>query len=158
MLKAIYTTGSSLILENANDKDVVRYYETKEECIEAVKKHKRDKNLDEHFDYVGHVRAFLGCYIYHYMELIEGEDLHLSEFSIFDENNKKDYVACLKRFINWLPLENKWWYHILTACYLYKNGDYRLTKTQINAIQKVHDEGATKKVKDFCISELNTLE
>ena len=44
MLKAIYTTGSSLFLPNSNDKDVVYYYETKEERREALIKYKHDSD------------------------------------------------------------------------------------------------------------------
>lgn len=157
MLKAIYTTGSSLILENSNDKDTVRYYETKEECIEAVKKYRHDSDTDVHFDFVGNKKVFLGCYIYHFMELIEGEDLHLNDFDIFEENTKKDYVACLIRFTKWLPLEHKWWYHILTACYMYKNGNYNLTSGQLTAIQRTHDKGITESKYNFCIDTLKEL-
>ena len=157
MLKAIYTTGSSLILKSPSDKDVVRFYETKEECIEAVKKHKRDKNLDEHFSYVGREpMVFLGCYIYPFMELVEGEDLHLNDFSIFD--HKKEYADVLKRFASWLPHDHKWWYHILTACYMFKNNSYDLTEAQLKAIQSTHDNGITNAKYNLCIDVLNEIE
>lgn len=157
MLKAIYTTGSSLILNESNDKDTVRYYETKEECIEAVETYKHDHETDVHFDYVRPLKTFLGCYIYHFMELVEGEDLHLNDFDIFEENNKKDYVACLNRFAKWLPQDHKWWYHILTACYMYKNGSYDLTEAQLKAVQRTHDKGITESKYNFCIETLKEL-
>ena len=49
MLRAIYKTGSQLVFEHSNDKDYVHFYETREERLNALKKHKHDKEADVHF-------------------------------------------------------------------------------------------------------------
>ena len=157
MIKAIYTTGSSLFLPKPNDKDVVRFYETKEEKREALIKYRHDDERDVHFDYVRPLTVFLGCYIYHFMELVEGEDLHLADFDIFDAQIKKDYVALLNKYASWLKHDSKLWYHILTACYMYKNNSYDLTATQLKTIQSVHDKGVTDSKYKFCIETLKEL-
>ena len=155
MIKAIYTTGSSLILSKPKDKDVVRFYETKEEKREALIKYRHDDPNDVHFDFVRKPRVFLGCYIYHFMKLVEGEDLHLNEFSIFD--HKEEYIALLKRYAGWLPKKDKHWYHILTACYMFENESYDLTAKQLEAIQRAHDKGITDAKYDYCLKQLGVV-
>jgi len=156
MLKAIYTTGSSLFLPNSNDKDVVYYYETKEERREALIKYKHDSDKDVHFDCLERTpKVFLGCYIYHFMKLIEGEDLHLDEFNIFD--HEEEYKELLRRYVSWLPLESKKWYHIITAYYLFKNKSYDLTEAQLKVIQSTHDKGITNAKYNLCIEWLGVV-
>lgn len=153
MIKAIYKTGSNLYLDNGRDTDLVYYYETKEECIEAIKAFKGKAESDIHFDYVRPVKVGLWCYLYRFMELVEGEDLHLADFSIFD--HKEEYINCLKKFVGWLPKDNKWWYHILTACYMFENNSYELTKAQLKDIQRTHDKGITDAKYNYCLKQLD---
>ena len=157
MIRAIYKTGSSLILNNSNDNDLVYFFDTKEESKTAVDFFKKENNngADIHFDYVREPSVFLGCYIYHFMELVKGKDLHLADFSVFD--HKEEYMALLKRYAEWLPQDNKKWYHILTAYYMYKNESYELTETQLKAIQKAHDEGITNAKYNLCIEWLGVV-
>lgn len=156
MYRATYKTGASLILKVSNDVDVVRFYDTEEERREALIHYKHDDPNNVHFDSLEKSpRVFLGCYIYHFMELIEGEDLHLDEFNIFD--HKEEYVALLKKYTEWLPLENKWWYHILTAVYMYANGSYELTDKQLADIQRTHDKGISNAKHKYCIEQLELL-
>lgn len=156
MLKAKYITGSSLLLENYNDIDQVWFYETKEECNEARRtRGLARKDLDVHYDYVRPLKVFLGCYSYHYMKLVEGEDLHLDNFSIFD--HKEEYIELLKRYAGWLPKENKRWYHILTACYMFANESYELTSAQLKAIQSTHDKGITDAKYNYCLKQLGIV-
>jgi len=155
MRKAIYKTGSSLLLENYHDIDEVWFFETREEKLEAVKTLPHEKDRDVHCDYIRPLKVFLACYLYHYMQLIEGEDLHLDEFSIFD--HKDEYIALLKRYVSWLPRDRKKWYHILTAVYLLKKGEYKLTKTQLNNIQNTHDNGISDKLYNYIIDYLKDL-
>lgn len=158
MYRATYKTGSSLILKGSNDIDVVRFYDTEEERKEALIHYKHDRQNDVHFDSLEKSpRVFLGCFIYHFMELIEGEDLHLNEFSIFD--HKKEYADLLKKqYVYWIPHKSKWWYHILTACYMFKNNSYDLTEAQLKAIQSTHDKGITNAKYNLCIEVLNEIE
>ena len=156
MLKATYTTGSSLILKGFNDRDIVLFYETKEERTRALINYPRDSGYDVHFDYVRPLKVFLGCYIYHFMELVEGEDLHLADFSIFD--HKEEYIELLKKYASWLPKENKKWYHILTACYMFKNNSYDLTEAQLKAVQSTHDKGITDAKYKLCLEQLGMNE
>ena len=124
MLKAKYTTGSSILLENYNDIDEVWFYNTKKECDKArATRGLGKKDINVHFDYVRPLKVFLGCYIYHYMKLIEGEDLRLDEFSIFD--HEEEYKELLRRYASWLPQESKRWYHF--ANNLYKECSYEPT-------------------------------
>ena len=156
MLKAKYTTGSSCFLENSNDKDEVWFYETKEEANEARRKRKGGvKGIDVHYDYIRPLKVFLGCYIYHYSKLVEGEDLHLDEFSIFD--HKEEYIELLKKYVSWLPKTEKKWYHILTACYMFDNNSYDLTDAQLTAIQRTHDKGITDAKYNYCLKQLGLV-
>ena len=151
---AIYTTGSSLILKKPNDKDVVYFYPTKEEKIEALRTYRHDSEYDVHFA-VAKTCVFLGCYIYHFMELIEGEDLHLNEFSIFD--HKEEYIALLKKAVNIYNRKSKKWYQILTAVYMFENNSYDLTEEQLKDIQQAHDKGVTKKLYTYIIDYLEKV-
>ena len=155
MLKAKYITGSSLLLENHNDIDQVWFYETKEESREALIKGERQSDINIHFDYVRPLKVFLGCYIYHFMKLIEGEDLHLDEFNIFD--HEEEYKELLRRYVSWLPHESKKWYHIITAYYLFKNKSYDLTEAQLKVIQSTHDKGITNAKYNLCIEWLGVV-
>lgn len=155
MLKARYTTGSSLLLEKHNDIDEVWFYESKEEKNNALAKYRPQEGIDVHFDYVRPLKVFLGCYSYHYMKLIEGEDLHLDEFNIFD--HEEEYKELLRRYVSWLPLESKKWYHIITAYYLFKNKNYDLTEAQLKVIQSTHDKGITNAKYNLCIEWLGVV-
>ena len=155
MLKAKYTAGSSLILKKPNDQDQVWFYETKEERLKALIKHIHQDDIDVHFDYVRPLKVFLGCYCYHFMELIEGEDLHLADFSIFD--HKDEYMELLKWYATRLSKDNKRWYHILTAYYMFKNNSYDLTEPQLKAIQSTHDKGITEAKYNLCIEWLGVV-
>ena len=157
MLKAKYTTGSSLLLNNPRDIDEVWFYETKEECDKArVTRGLGEKDINVHYSYVGREpMVFLGCYSYHYMKLIEGEDLHLDEFNIFD--HEEEYKELLKRYASWLPQESKRWYHIITAYYLFKNKSYDLTEAQLKVIQSTHDKGITNAKYNLCIEWLDMV-
>lgn len=155
MLRAVYYCGSSVFLPNPNDIDIVYIYDTVEEIREALRKRKhRSTDFNVHYE-LAVPKVFLGCYAYHYMKRIDGETMPLENFSIFD--HKAEYVELLKRFASWLPKENKKWYHILTACYIYKNGNYDLTDTQLKAIQSTHDNGITETRYKFCLKTLNEL-
>lgn len=156
MLKAKYTTGSSCFLTNHNDCDEVWFFETKDEAREARRTRGAGvKDIDIHYDYVRPLKVFLGCYIYHYAKLVEGEDLHLDEFSIFD--NKEQYTELLKRYAGWLPKSDKRWYHILTACYMFANENYDLTSSQLEAIQRTHDKGITDAKYNYCLKQLGIV-
>lgn len=156
MLRAIYFCGSALLLEKVNDIDKLYCYDTKEEAIEASLKYKHNSKFDIHFcDTKPHI--FLGCYAYHYLMLNEGEDLHLNDFNIFKKKIKNEYVELLKKYANRLKASDKKWYHILTACYLYANGEYKLTDEQLNTIQEVHDNGASQSIINYCKEQLELL-
>lgn len=155
MIKAKYTTGSQCFLDNPNDRDEVWFYETKEEANEARRTRGLDRTINVHYDYVRPLKVFLGCYVYHFMELVEGEDLHLDQFSIFD--HKEEYIALLKRYAGWLPKKDKHWYHILTACYMFENESYDLTAKQLEAIQRTHDKGITDAKYDYCLKQLGVV-
>lgn len=144
MFRAIYKTGSSLFLPNSNDLDFVCYYDSDRECKEALITN-HDRNVNKHFCTVSNAtRIILGCYIYHYMELVEGEEIPaLQNFSIFDENTKERYLNILRRYSENLRTNDKRWYHIVTAMFLYQNNDYNLTNEQLEVIQSVHDNGIT---------------
>ena len=157
MLKAKYTTGSSLLINNPRDIDEVWFYEAKEECDKArTARGLGEENVNVHYSYVGREpMVYLGCYIYHFMKLVEGEDLHLDNFSIFD--HKEEYIELLKRYAGWLPKENKRWYHILTACYMFENNSYDLTSAQLTAIQRTHDKGITDAKYNYCLKQLGIV-
>ena len=140
---SVYKGGSSLLLKYYIDIDLVYFYPTWYEARQEEALHQQSENIDVHFMKARKPAVVLWCYLYHFLELIEGEDLHLSEFSIFE--NKQKYVECLLNYIT-LPLNHKYWYHILTAVSMFQNNSYELTETQLANIQKAHDNGITKEV------------
>ena len=154
MLRAIYYCGSVVILKNPRDVDIVYIYDTVEEIREALKHKPHDSEFNLHYE-LATPKVFLGCYAYHYMKRIEGEVMELEQFSIFD--HKDEYVLLLKQYADWLDHTDKKWYHILTACYIYKNNSYDLTETQLKAIQSTHDNGITETRYKFCLKTLNEL-
>ena len=151
MYRATYTTGSSCFLPNAQDHDIIHIYDTKEECRNALIHLKQEEGVCVHFETYP-PRVFLGCYIYHFMEHLEGEELPLKDFSIFE--HKEEYIALLKHHTTYLRKTSKLWYHILTACYMFKNGSYELTDSQLQAIQRTHDKGITDAKYKFCLDTL----
>lgn len=142
-----YKGGSSVILPNPHDEDYFCYYETEQERKHAlITNHDRDK--DFHFKLKSHAKTvFIGCYAIPYMELIEGEDLGLSDFNVHDY--EKEYAEKLLGHIELFRnrgLENKRWYHIyLGYCALKNSRDKKFSQTQINKAQKIHDNGISEK-------------
>lgn len=156
MLKAVYKTGSSCLLSNSNDVDYLYYYETNEERLEAIKKSKHD-DINKHYKlWDKKLDVFLGCYIYPFMEHIEGEEVE--EFKTFNIcDHKKEYKEIALKYISFLKDDSKEWYHILTACYMFERNKNSLTKTQLKQIQSVHDNGITEELKEYCINILNEI-
>ena len=148
MLRSIYKSGSSVILPKPKDIDLIYYYNTNKERLEALQNYKRG-NEDVHFRVFGdEPKIFLGCYIYHYMEFVEGERIEeFTNFSIFNNDIKEKYLECLKKHYNSLPDKHKKWYHIVIAYFLYKNGKYELTQKELEIAQFIHDNGITKELK-----------
>ena len=127
MLRAIYKCGSACILPTPKDEDYIYYYDTNEERLEALKKN-HNHSVDNHYRIWGsEPKVFLGCHIYPFMEKVEGDDIDFQAFNIFDENTKKQYFDVIKKYIEFLPKENKKWYHIVIAYYMYKKGEINLT-------------------------------
>ena len=155
MLKAKYKTGSTLLLKNERDVDYVYFYETEEERNEEYKKYEHTKGTDIHYDFVGNRQMKMWFYLYGFMKLEEGEDLHLEQYNMFDETTKVEYVGVLKELANRINPKHKWWYHILTAYYLYQNGKYELTKEQIKHIQQAHDKPIEDTERQKCLDWLN---
>ena len=137
MIKAIYKTGSSLLLNNYRDIDYIYYYENDYEKVS-------DRHKDIHYVPIDKAkRIFLGCYIYSLMEHVWGIDLGFDTFNLFD--HEKEYHALLKKYVGWLKTNDKNWYHVLVGVYMLENRKIELTKEQLANVQKVHD--------DRCISE-----
>lgn len=153
MLLAIYKCGSGLLLDNPRDNDLLYIFETKEQAMDALIKN-RDREKDIHFEWLGHNKIFLGCYAYPLMELLEGEEIdEFKKFSIFD--HEEEYKDLLKSYAKKLSLNDKRWYHILVAIYMYENGKSKLNKTQLKKVQKVHDEkGIDQEVKKYIMEKL----
>ena len=154
MLKAIYKTGSSLLLKNNRDVDYVHFYETKKEQNANIPKTPRDKEHNTHCDYVRPLKPFIYCYLWHFMELIEGEDLHLKDFNMFEEQNKKEYYQLLKVYVRGLKPNSKKWYHVLIICFLYQNGKYELTEEQLTKVQNAHDNGISEDDREWCLKQI----
>ena len=150
---AIYRTGSSCLLKNYNDIDLVYYYATEEDARKALIKYRHTEKENIHFRCIEkEKRVFLGCYIFPFMEKISGEDVDLS-FSIFE--HKEEYIELLRKCLAREEKLGKQWYHILCACYMLKNGSYELTEAQLKAVQKAHDNcSITAKQKELVLNVL----
>ena len=157
MLKSIYKTGSSLILSNPNDEDLIYYYETNEERLEALVNN-QNHFVNIHFRVFGsEPRIFLGCYIYPFMKHIEGDKI--DDFITFNIcEHKKEYKEIAMKFIEKAFDIDKRWYHILIACYMFENNENAITEEQREVAKLVHDEGITKELKEYCINILNEIE
>lgn len=144
MLKAKYKGGSSVLLPQPNDTDYFFYYDTPQECREALIKN-HDHSVDNHYRVIGYdPRVSLWCYVFPFMELVEGEEIkELKEFSIFDEQVKTEYIALLKKEIERINKSSKRWYHIVIAYYMYQNGEMTLTSQQLKVAQDTHDKGVS---------------
>lgn len=136
---SIYKTGSSCFLKNPHDKDLVLYYETKEEAIEHLTNMPHNTGYCLHFDYVGHIIHDTGSYIYAYMKKSMGKTISFEGFNFLNE--KEEYAYHYRKFYRKLPDTAKTWYRILTASYIFSNNSYELTEEQKEHIQKVHDDG-----------------
>ena len=145
MRVAIYKCGSSLILNNPNDDDLVYYYNSDYERKEALAKN-RERDKDIKFRLVSEAtKVFIGCWAYPLMELVEGDEIKkLKDFDLKD--HKEEYIALVKKYVEWLPKTDKRWYHILIGVYMLKNGKMKLTKTQLEYVQKTHNEGISDKL------------
>ena len=148
---AIYKGGSSLFLKNNRDIDLVYFYPTRYEALQEKMSYHKSGNIDIHFLKVHNPKVNLWCYLYHFMELVEGENLHLDKFSIFD--HKDEYIEHLKIYLA-LPHRHKYWYHILTAVYLFKNNEYTLTEKQLKDIQQTHDNGISEELYQHIVKYL----
>ena len=155
MIRAIYKCGSSLILPKPKDQDYVYYVDTAfERKMMLIKNH--DHSVDNHYKLFENAKkVFLGCYIYPFMEKVEGEDIDFASFNMFEEETKAKYIALLKKYASWLPKENKWWYHIYIAVKMYDKGKINLTKTELNTAQKIHDNGIDDANYQYIIDYLN---
>jgi len=155
MLKAIYKTGSQLVFEHSNDKDYVHFYETNEERLNALKKHKYDKEADVHFA-VASPRIFIGCYIYPFMELVQGEEIEeLKNFNLID--HKDEYIVLVRKYMKWLTRENKKWYHIYLGISMLDRGVMELTDEQRKNAQSIHDNGINDELYDYIIDYLSKV-
>lgn len=154
MLKAIYKTGSSLLLKNNRDVDYVHFYETKKECIEQALHRKCNKEHDIHYDIVRPLEPFFYCYLWHFMELVEGEDLHLKDFNMFKKDNKAKYLETLRHYAKGFKPTDKKWYHILIVCFMYQNGKYELTEEQLTKVQNAHDNGISDSDREWCLRQI----
>lgn len=148
MIRAIYQTGSSLLLKHHNDMDYIFIYDNNKEREYALI-HNHDHTVDKHFRVRKNIdRIFLGCYIYPLMKLIEGTPLpELTNFSIFDNAIKSKYVPLLKENYETLKMNDKRWYHIVVAYYMYLNNSTTLTDKQLEVVQNVHDTGISEELK-----------
>ena len=149
MLKSIYKGGSSVVLSKPNDVDYFCYYDTVEERREAVIKNK-DHTKDVHCKlWDNRLNIFLGCYAYRFMELIEGEEI--KEFKTFNIcDHKEEYIEKAKRYVETMKDNDKRWYHIVIACYMFESGKNKLLVKQKKVAQEVHDNGITPELKEWC--------
>lgn len=159
MIRAVYKAGSSCILPKPKDEDYIYYCDNAEERRRLLIEN-TDHSVDKHFRVWGsEPKVFLGCYIYPFMQLVEGEKIEgIETFSIFDETIKTQYVELLKETAKRLENKSKKWYHILIACYMFKNEKMELTQEQIKKVQEVHDNGITDYLKKTCLNQLDLIE
>lgn len=152
MLRAIYKTGSQLVFKHSNDKDYVRFYDTREERLLALIKHKRNDEADVHFA-LAVPKIFIGCYIYPFMELVQGEEIEeFKNFSLID--HKDEYIELVRNYVQWLPRENKKWYHIYLGISMLDRGTMELTDEQRENAQSIHDNGINDELYDYIIDYL----
>lgn len=151
---AIYLVGSSCFLENTKDKDIVLYYETREQINEIKRKgvHFREENYDLHFDTI-EGKCFTNSFIYHFRKHLIGEELN-NDYDILNEH-RQEYIEYLLKYIEHLPLNSKRWYSIIAGAYILKNNKYSFTKTQLKEIQAIHDKKEiTEEIKEKILQML----
>ena len=137
MLRAVYRTGSSLFLKNCGDVDYVYYYDTAQERKKAVIRDKNDTADNHHKLYGNATSIILGCYVYPYMELVKGEEIPaLKDFNL--REHKEEYKELLKKYVPLMRNDDKRWYHILIAYYIFKENSWQ---EHLDEIQSVHDNG-----------------
>lgn len=149
---SLYRTGSRVIpfITNVRDEDYFIYCEN-EDDIEYCKKIKM-----EHREELQHKCIFFSIrnemimarwsYLYHYLQLLEGEDLHINEqFDIL--KYKEEYIECLKsdkfllnKFVRYEEndLSFKLYYYVLMGLYIIENDSYDLSREQKENICVAH--------------------
>lgn len=150
--RAIYSCGSSLILDNPNDTDICLVFDDVEKKKYGFEHSPHDTGYCLHFA-TKEYKPFIGCYAVPLMKKLGGEDIDF-KFDIFEEETKKEYIAILRNAVKKLKDDSKQWYHVLTAIYMYENGSYILTEEQKANVQEVHDNGITLELKNYCIEKL----
>ena len=157
MNRSVYIGGSSVLLHNPKDIDYFYYFDTNEERVDALRK-STEQDCDCHFVlFEKAISVFLGCWAYPYMQYVAGEVIEgFAKFSIFE--HKEKLKSILTWYANRLDIKHKKWYHILILCYMFENKKMKLTNEQIEKVQKVHDKGATKTIKNYCLMQIDLIE
>lgn len=156
MLRSVYICGSSVILSHYNDVDMIYYYDTKEEVMDALI-HNHDHSVNKHFAlFDDRFKVFLGCYAYPFMKKVDGEDIDFASFSIFE--HKAELKAICELTMEFLRLKDKSWYHILALSYMFENGEMVLNEEQLAKVQEVHDNGIDKNTKKYCVDIISNLQ
>lgn len=155
---SIYKTGSDILpwIKNPQDKDYRVY-------INGANNKIRDelqKNPPKNSHYIvrdGNKRQHPRTHSYqkYFEKPLYGEDLDCNKYNIFE--NEKEYKQYLINYcsIRTYTPENKVWYHILTAIYLFDNGDYFITDEQAQNIQLCHDRKMTPEIYNYIKIRLN---
>lgn len=154
-LISVYLGGSSCILPQARDIDLIYIYETQEEAREALIHNKR-RDSDCHFASLEKElgKVCLRNYQYPFMRLVQGKSiLEIENYSIFE--HEQECVEFIKGYFSWLPLESKWWYHIYFYYEFFKNGNLELTNEILNTAQEIHDNGVSSEMRDIIVDFFN---
>lgn len=149
---AIYSTGSSLILDDYNDIDIVLYYDTKKEAREALERCPiHPKNYDLHFD-SKEEKFFVASYIYYFMRKLAGKDLNFT-YNILE--HKQEYKKLLLYTAQKLPKNRKSWYKIAMGTFILTENKYEISEENKKIVEKIHkNRGIDDKTKELLLQLL----
>lgn len=93
-------------------------------------------------------------YICNFKELLYGKPMASEEYDIFE--HEQEYKTHLIQYALGKPYspQYKFWYHVLTAIYLFDNGGYFVTDEQKANIKLCHDKQMTQEIYDYIQNRL----
>lgn len=162
-------SATSPYIENPHDYDIFIVWANPEERNNAIPdikilQQQRDE-IDSAYRFINrHIHEYenhnkrhwlIYNYLFPYNQLIIGETPYTVFIDILTEWNSiyPELVHSIKR-----AHYQKWFYHILTTLYIWKNQSYELTPEQLTNVQIVHDQSNSQKIEElyqWALEELN---
>lgn len=177
---AIFQVGSSIVCKNPQDIDVLVVYENQAELEEKFKGRKclhddRGYKYEVFSNSLDNMKVGMENFMYEggkYLKFLAGDEeaVNVSQFNVLENESFKR--ACLEKLLDRIlsikfadPDEPKYMssytnkpYRLLMSCFILDNNSYDLTKKQVAAINKAHDEvSISEEQLEYCYEVVTRL-